>query len=57
MNVGLCASCINARTIENRRGSQFYMCELSKTDNRFAKYPPLPVLACIGYTPRPSAST
>ena len=55
MNVGLCASCINARVIENRRGSQFYMCELSKADKRFAKYPPLPVLTCIGYAPRLSA--
>lgn len=55
MNAGLCASCINARVIENRRGSQFYMCELSKTDKRFAKYPPLPVLNCVGYTPKSKA--
>jgi hypothetical protein len=51
MNAGLCASCINARIIENRHGSRFYMCVLSKTDKRFAKYPQLPVISCIGYTP------
>lgn len=51
MNAGLCESCVNARVIENRRGSRFHMCELSKTDARFPKYPPLPVVACPGYQP------
>ncbi|MFO7892966.1 MAG: hypothetical protein R6U63_04465 [Longimicrobiales bacterium] len=46
---GLCSSCVNARTVENRRGSTFVMCELSKEDGRFAKYPVLPVLRCPGY--------
>jgi len=54
MNVGLCATCKNARVIKNRRGSYFYMCQLSKTDARFPKYPPLPVVACPGYAPRPT---
>ena len=49
---GLCGNCVNARIIENRRGSRFYMCELSKVDPRFPKYPPLPVLRCAGYQPR-----
>lgn len=52
MNAGLCASCVFARLIENRRGSKFLMCELSKTDPRFPKYPPLPVVRCAGYTPK-----
>jgi len=51
MNPGLCASCTYARIIESRRGSRFWMCELSKTDSRFPKYPPLPVVACAGYRP------
>ena len=51
MNVGLCATCVNVRIVETRRGSTFYMCELSKTDPRFPKYPPLPVVACAGYSP------
>jgi hypothetical protein len=38
--------------LENRRGSRFWLCELSKVDARFPRYPPLPVAACIGFTPR-----
>jgi hypothetical protein len=52
---GLCASCINVRIIENKRGSRFFMCQLSRTDPRFPKYPPLPVLKCVGYQPRGAA--
>jgi hypothetical protein len=37
------------RRIVSDRGSVFYLCELSKTDQRFPKYPRLPVLACVGY--------
>ena len=50
-NPGLCGSCVHARIIENRRGSRFYMCELSKVDPAFPKYPPLPVVKCSGYQP------
>jgi hypothetical protein len=46
---GLCAACVHARVIENDRGSRFFMCERSKTDPRFPRYPRLPVVACIGY--------
>ena len=50
-NPGLCGSCVNARIIESRRGSRFYMCELSRVDPAFPKYPPLPVVKCSGYRP------
>ena len=53
MHPGLCGSCIHARIIESKRGSRFYMCELSKVDPAFPKYPPLPVVACSGYRPNP----
>ena len=33
----------------NRLGSRFHLCELSRGDIRFPKYPRLPVLACEGY--------
>jgi hypothetical protein len=46
---GLCADCVHAREIESSRGSRFLLCELSRTDPRFAKYPRLPVLKCAGY--------
>jgi hypothetical protein len=37
--------------IENKRGSRFYMCELSKVDPSFPRYPRLPVVECPGYKP------
>jgi hypothetical protein len=46
---GLCASCTHVRRITSDRGSVFYLCELSKTDVRFPKYPRLPVVNCPGY--------
>jgi len=47
---GLCASCVNCRRILSDRQAVFYLCELSKSDKRFPKYPRLPVLSCAGYT-------
>jgi len=49
---GLCSQCQHARLVESSKGSSFLLCELSKTDLRFPKYPRLPVLACSGYEPR-----
>lgn len=49
---GLCADCIHARKIKSERGSQFYLCDLSKSDSSFPKYPRLPVTECRGYAPR-----
>jgi hypothetical protein len=46
---GLCESCKHMRRITSDRGSVFYLCELSKVDLRFPKYPRLPVLSCTGY--------
>jgi hypothetical protein len=54
---GLCAGCANVRIIENRRGSRFYLCELSQTDPRFPRYPRLPVLRCRGYRPASDAES
>jgi hypothetical protein len=47
--VGLCAGCRFAHVIESERGSIFYLCERSRTDPAFPKYPRLPVLQCAGY--------
>lgn len=46
---GLCAGCVFARRVESGRGSVFVLCERSRTDARFARYPRLPVLACVGF--------
>jgi hypothetical protein len=47
--VGLCLTCAHSRRVESGKGSTFWMCELSKTDPRFRKYPHLPVMQCPGY--------
>jgi hypothetical protein len=47
--VGLCATCTHVRRVESDRGSAFFLCQLALTDNRFRKYPRLPVLQCDGY--------
>jgi hypothetical protein len=49
--VGLCANCRHMRQIESDRGSIFYLCQLSATNPKFAKYPRLPVRQCDGYEP------
>ena len=52
MRNGLCDSCVHQKLISNTRGSSFSMCELSKTDPRYPKYPRVPVLECPGYEKR-----
>jgi hypothetical protein len=49
MIAGLCSRCLHARRIDSDRGSTYILCELSRTNSRFAKYPRLPVLACDGF--------
>jgi len=49
---GLCATCRHARAIKSDRGTRFLLCERSKTDARFPRYPPLPVIRCVGYETR-----
>ena len=46
---GLCSRCRNARVIASDRGSRFVLCELSRTDARFPRYPRLPVVDCSGF--------
>ena len=49
----LCHGCASVRRIRSDSGSVFYMCGLSKTDPRFAKYPPQPVRVCPGFVVAP----
>ncbi len=51
--VGLCSICAHARILGNRRGSRFYLCELAAADPAYPRYPPLPVLECVGFSPAP----
>jgi len=49
--VGLCATCRHSRRIVSSRESEFWLCGKSATDERYKKYPPLPVRACAGHEP------
>jgi hypothetical protein len=53
---GLCESCANVKIIDTRKGSRFFLCELSDVDPRFPRYPRIPVLRCHGYAPAESAA-
>jgi len=52
---GLCDSCVHQRIVRNTRGSVFSLCERSRTDPAFPRYPRMPVLACRGHEPRSEA--
>jgi hypothetical protein len=47
--VGLCTLCHHARAIRSAKDSEFWLCERSKREAQFAKYPRLPVHACEGF--------
>jgi hypothetical protein len=51
---GLCDHCRHARQITSSRGSRFILCERSRFDPRFPRYPGLPVLACAGFEEAPT---
>ena len=50
---GLCQTCRHVRLVATARGSTFFLCERSRADPRFPKYPPQPVRACTGFEPAP----
>jgi hypothetical protein len=49
---GLCDRCRHQRIIRNTRGSEFSLCERSRTDPSFPRYPRLPVNECRGFEER-----
>jgi hypothetical protein len=49
---GLCDSCRHQRVVRNTRGSSFSLCQRSREDERYPKYPPTPVLRCRGHERR-----
>jgi hypothetical protein len=42
--------------VRNTRGSSFSLCERSRSDPAFPRYPRLPVLECAGFEPRAQAA-
>ncbi|CAN5579715.1 hypothetical protein BH20ACT19_BH20ACT19_02300 [soil metagenome] len=57
MQAGLCDSCRHQKVVTNTRGSSFSLCERSKTDDSYPKYPRVPVEECAGHEPRPSGAS
>jgi hypothetical protein len=51
-SAGLCDTCRHQRLIHNTRGSTFSLCERSRTDPDYPRYPRLPVVECPGYEHR-----
>ena len=54
---GLCGMCTMARIVASGRGSMFLLCERSRVEARYPRYPRLPVLACPGFDPLRAADT
>jgi hypothetical protein len=52
VKAGLCDSCLHQKLIKSGRGSVFSMCLRHRTDERFPKYPRIPVERCPGYERR-----
>jgi len=48
---GLCDSCRHQRLVPNTRGSVFSLCERSRQQPEYPRYPPIPVLSCRGFEP------
>jgi len=49
---GLCDSCRHQQIVRSGRGSVFSLCRRSRTDDRYPKYPRIPVVRCLGYVPQ-----
>ncbi len=45
---GLCVRCVHGKVVRGAR-STFWMCQRSRFDPRFPRYPRLPVLTCVGF--------
>ncbi|MBA2240522.1 MAG: hypothetical protein H0W09_04665 [Solirubrobacterales bacterium] len=53
---GLCDSCRHQRLVDNTRGSRFSLCERSRTEPDYPKYPRVPVRSCRGWQLREPSS-
>jgi hypothetical protein len=53
---GLCDSCRHQRLVHTTRGSTFTLCERSRSDPAYPRYPRVPVTSCPGHEPAPGAS-
>jgi len=49
---GLCDTCRHQRIVRTTRETSYSLCERSREDERYPRYPRLPVTRCSGYEPR-----
>jgi hypothetical protein len=54
---GLCDTCRHQRLVRTTRGSVFTLCERSRADRAYPRYPRVPVLACAGHEAARRASS
>ncbi len=45
----LCETCAWVREVITAKQSRFLLCQLSRSNPAFAKYPPQPVIKCDGF--------
>jgi hypothetical protein len=45
----MCETCAIMREIITPKGTRYLLCQLSKIDPEYPKYPPQPVVRCDGY--------
>jgi hypothetical protein len=48
-STGLCADCRSLRVKCTKRGAVFFRCARADEDDRFMRYPPIPVIKCCGF--------
>lgn len=51
LDAGLCLSCRHALIRPTKKGTVYLRCGLAAVDDRFPKYPRLPVVSCLGFEP------
>ena len=46
---GLCPQCRHVKVLQSQRSSTFLLCQLSKSDPSYRRYPPQPRMVCPGF--------
>jgi hypothetical protein len=45
----LCNTCCHVKEVFSAKGFKCLLCQLSQQDRRYPKYPPQPLVKCVGY--------
>jgi hypothetical protein len=49
---GLCPECAHVKLVPGSNGNTYLLCRLASSDPRLRRYPPQPVVRCVGFRPR-----